>query len=198
MERDPSTNLAALTLRAPVRRDGQFLGALVSTISIVDLSRLLAEINLAKQERAFLLYGREFVLAHPANVLGVPLTKDGDALPRVADFGDPVLTALWDDHKSRLVERRGTAEARLVEAPGGQRLVLFQPFQEFGPVPWIVGGQFLVEGFRAGNSSAWTRCSMPGWRCWASRWGSPRCSAGASRGRSAAWPNPPSASAAST
>jgi len=147
VERDPSTNLAALTLRAPVRRDGQFLGALVSTISIIDLSRLLAELNLAKQERAFLLYGRDFVLAHPANVLGVPPTKDGEALPRVADFGDPVLTALWDDRKSRLVERRGNAEARLVEAPGGQRLVLFQPFQEFGPQPWIVGGQFLVDEF---------------------------------------------------
>ncbi len=147
VERDPTTGLAALTLRAPVRRDGQFLGALLSTISIVDLSRLLAEMNLAKQERGFLLYGRDFVLAHPANVLGVPPTKGDEPLPRVADFGDPVLTALWDDRKSRLVERRGSAEARLVEAPGGQRLVLFQPFQDFGPEPWIVGGQFLVEEF---------------------------------------------------
>lgn len=147
VERDPSTGLAALTLRAPVRRDGQLLGALLSTISIIDLSRLLAEMNLAKQERGFLLYGRDFVLAHPANVLGVPPTKGDEPLPRVADFGDPVLTALWDERRSRLVERRGSAEARLVEAPGGQRLVLFQPFQEFGPVPWIVGGQFLVEEF---------------------------------------------------
>jgi class 3 adenylate cyclase len=138
--------LAAINLRTPVRRGGRFLGGLVSTISIIDLSRLLAEIGRDRPERAFILYGREWVLAHPGNVFGLPAETTGDRpLPRIEEYGDPVLANLWKPGASRMIERLGDIEARVVEAPGGQRVVIYHSINDFGPVPWIVGGQLMAE-----------------------------------------------------
>lgn len=138
--------LATISLRTPVRRDGRFVGGLVSTISIFDLSRLLAEIGRDRQERAFILYGDDHVLAHPGNLFGLPVETTRDRpLPRIEEYGDPVLVNLRHPMLSRQIERLGGVEARMVDAPGGQRVVLFRTITDYGPVPWIVGSQFMAE-----------------------------------------------------
>jgi len=138
--------LPLINLRTPVLRDGKFLGGLVSTISVIDLSRLLAEISRDRPERPFILYGREFVLAHPGNMFGLPVEPTQEQpLPRIAQFGDPVLANLWNEQHSRSIERLGPVEARFVDAPGGQRVVLYRTMTDYGRVPWIVGGQFMAE-----------------------------------------------------
>lgn len=150
VEREPGSTVAMINLRTPLRRDGAFVGALVSTISILELSRMLAEVNRDRPERPFILYGEDHVLAHPSNVFGIPDSTGGDEpLPRVAEFGDPVLADLWSPTASRLIERRGDIEARLVEVPDAQRVVLYQTVRDYGPVPWLVGGQFQSEDIGA-------------------------------------------------
>ncbi len=142
----PAAGLAVVNLRAPLHRDGQFIGALAVAISIFDLSRLMAEIGADRTERPFVLLGRDRVLAHPANVFGLPGELKPDMpLPAVADYGDPVLAALWNPAKSRLIERKGDTEARFVDAEGGMRVVVFRQIDAFGKEPWIVGTQFMAS-----------------------------------------------------
>ncbi len=142
----PAAGLAIVNLRAPLHRGGQFIGALAAAITIFDLSRLLAEISQDRTERPFILLGKERVLAHPSNVFGLPGEPKPDTpLPAVADFGDPVLAALWHPTKSQLIERRGDTEARFVEAEGVRRVVVFRQIDTFGKEPWIVGTQFLAS-----------------------------------------------------
>jgi class 3 adenylate cyclase len=142
----PAVGVAIISLRAPVKRDGRIVGVLATAVSIFDLSRLLAEIGIDRTERPFVLLGRDRVLAHPGNAFGVPVELRPDMpLPAVKDYGDPVLEALWSPDKSRLIERRGDVEARRVDAPGGQRVVVFRELRSFGKEPWIVGTQFLAS-----------------------------------------------------
>jgi adenylate cyclase len=142
----PAAGVTIISLRAPVKRDGQTIGVLGAAVSIFDLSRLLAEIGIDRTERPFVLLGRGRVLAHPGNVFGVPVEAQPDMpLPEVSAYGDPVLEGLWDPAKSRLIERRGDTEARTVDVPGGQRVVVFREIRAFGKEPWIVGTQFLAS-----------------------------------------------------
>jgi class 3 adenylate cyclase len=137
--------LATISLRTPVRRDGHFVGGLVATISIFELSRLLAEIGRDRPERAFILYDRGAVLAHPGSVFGLPVeTTRERPLPRIEEYGDPVLVNLWQPQTSQTIERLGGVEARFVDAPGGRRVVLYRTITDYGPVPWLVGGQFMA------------------------------------------------------
>ncbi|MCC7048745.1 MAG: HAMP domain-containing protein [Alphaproteobacteria bacterium] len=141
-----AVGLPLIDLRTPVLRDGRFLGGLMSTISVIDLSRLLAEISRDRPERPFILYGHDYVLAHPGNMFGLPVEPTREQpLPRIAQFGDPVLANLWDEKRSRSIERLGSVEARFVDAPGGQRVVLYRAMTDYGRVPWIVGGQFMAD-----------------------------------------------------
>jgi class 3 adenylate cyclase len=142
----PAAGITIISLRAPVKRDGRTIGVLGAAVSIFDLSRLLAEIGIDRTERPFVLLGRGRVLAHPGNVFGVPVEARPDMpLPEVSAYGDPVLEGLWNPAKSRLIERRGDTEARTVDAPGGQRVVVFREIRAFGKEPWIVGTQFLAS-----------------------------------------------------
>jgi len=142
----PAAGITIISLRAPVKRGGQAIGVLAAATSIFDLSRLLAEIGIDRTERPFVLLGRDRVLAHPGNAFGFPVEARPDMpLPAVAEYGDPVLEGLWSPAKSRLIERRGDTEARRVDAPGGQRVVVFREVRSFGKEPWIVGTQFLAS-----------------------------------------------------
>ena len=141
-----ASGVTVINLRAPLRRDNQFIGALTVAISILDLSRLMAEIGAGGTERPFVLLGRDRVLAHPAEVFGLPgESKPEMPLPAVAEYGDSVLAQLWNPAKSRLIERRGDTEARFVEAEGGRRVVVFRQIDAFGKEPWIVGTQFMAS-----------------------------------------------------
>ena len=54
-----------LNLRRPVQHGG-FLGMVVAGVTIADLSTFIADQESESGQNAFILYDREFVLAHPA------------------------------------------------------------------------------------------------------------------------------------
>jgi class 3 adenylate cyclase len=91
----PELRQPLVNLRVPVRRNGQFIGAVVSLVSMGQLSRVVAELS-PTGGGTFVLYDRDFVLAHPRlvdpkNLLLLP----GQVLPRLEQVGDRALTGMW-------------------------------------------------------------------------------------------------------
>jgi adenylate cyclase len=142
-----------INLRAPLHRNGKFVGGVISAISIVDLSALMAEIGRDGPGRPFVLLGRDQVLAHPGNVF--PTTPGNGTqdrpLPWVSDYGDPVLANLWSPKISQPIEQIGRGgEARFVTLPGDdRRVVLYREIFDLGERPWIIGTHFRLQDIGA-------------------------------------------------
>lgn len=137
-----STETTLLNLRTPLWRDGEFLGVLISVVSIADLSEFLAETPVNYIKRAFILVGSDQVLAHPNLVRGFEGLSDQQPLPHIDQIGDPVLEAMV----SGAPEGSG-ASRRLQEQVGGQTIrvgddkyvVVSRELRGYGREPWRAG-----------------------------------------------------------
>jgi len=145
-ESDAQTSF--LNLRAPVYRDGEYLGVLLTGISVKDLSDFLANLDLGEDTSTpFVLYGRNHVMAHEALVFGVWGVSETQPLPEVDSFQDPALASLWDEDASfedDVDEIETTAQARIVETKvdGKKHIFLFDTLEGYGPVPLTFGVYF--------------------------------------------------------
>ncbi len=137
-----------LNLRAPVYRNGEYIGGLLAGISIKDLSDFLAGLDLGEDTSTpFVLYGRNFVMAHEALVYGVWGVSEGQPLPALSAFQDPVLAKLWDEEALLDEDEEDIDTAisvRIVELrERNQKFVfLFDTLEGYGPEPLIVGVYF--------------------------------------------------------
>jgi adenylate cyclase len=139
--------LTLVNLFVPLRAEGHYLGALVAGVSIYDLSRFLATFGDVYLENAFILHGRDSVLAHPDMQEVRPGLSDAQPLPALDRFGDGVLAAIWsEDH---LVDEEADfangIEARVVDLGDGRHVFLFRQLEGYGDAPWQIGTYFRLD-----------------------------------------------------
>src|SRR3546814_4779008 len=83
--------------------DLRLLAVISSVVSVQALSHFVDDFTLQTGLRhAFVLYGRDRVLAHPAlidNVVGLGPEKP---LPGLAEVGDPLLATIWNEDREPL------------------------------------------------------------------------------------------------
>lgn len=138
-----------------VRRDGRFLGGVVAFLPISGLSRFVAELSRDIPGEAFVLYGRQRVLAHP-EVGRWDFRSGPDApLPSLEDTGDVELAAIWwPGFADRRLESRG--EGHWQRIPGvGKIFYLYARLDEDRPLPWYVGAYFEAEDVRGEMRRLW-------------------------------------------
>lgn len=152
-----------LSVRVPVRRDGQFIGMVATGVSFQDLSRFLAEMSSEPEGTAFILYDDAYVVAHPA-LTGMTAsfaeaqTQGLPPLPRLSDLGDPVAEAVWHEVDAAGVATgagelaRGTRvevriaprfrdrgiEFREATVDGVEYIYLLRRITEYGARPWTL------------------------------------------------------------
>lgn len=128
----------------PVRMAGA-LGFVVATATIRDLSAFIASIDAPGQIGAFILYGRDRVIAHAALATTGPLGSTAEPLPTIGDLGDPSLNLIWKPgwEERRIVELE--TAAHWVEGPVDSFVYLYSSLNERRDVPWIIGGYFRAE-----------------------------------------------------
>jgi class 3 adenylate cyclase len=137
-----------LNVRTPVRRiDDAFIGALVATVGVGDLSSLIGDPAHGGDARHFILFDHDKVLAH--RLLVDPgrfkLTED-KPLPTIQQLGDPVLAHIWDPQiHSPTIDRMLGALGHVVEAEGHRWVFVYREVRGYGPQPWLIGQYFPIE-----------------------------------------------------
>lgn len=150
-----------LNLFAPVRVAGRYRGTLVAGLSIQELSKFLASLTDRETASAFVLYGKDAVLAHPDLAVDFPGLSDVQPLPPLEAFPDPVLARLWQAERLPGIEARfkNGAQVRSVHVDGDPYIFLYQDIADFGAKPWQIGTYFRFKDI----SGVFDRIEYLGW-----------------------------------
>jgi class 3 adenylate cyclase len=132
----------------PVIRDGQVIGVLVAVISTDELSDYVGRLGREAHADAFILYGRDRVLAHARMREGLRPTET-EPLPALAQFGDPVLASLWDErhNRGRLFIARPPIENRTIYIGGEDYPFFYAELAGYSDKPLLVGAYTRASDF---------------------------------------------------
>ena len=137
-----------LNVRTPIRRiDDAFIGGLIATVAVGDLSYLVGEASKGIGGRYFILVGRDKVLAHRRLVdsRGLGLSQER-GLPTIKEVDDPVLARIWDlPVRSDRIDRALGEFGHIVDAEGRRWVFVYTKLLRYGPEPWLVGQYFPLE-----------------------------------------------------
>ena len=136
-----------INLRRPLRRNGIFMGFIIIAVTVPALSDLTREIGDLFAGTAFILHGRDRVLAHPNLTSSHP--DQSEASPTVAldRVGDPVLANLWRGRSLHGFDLASAAEAKVIDVPINRihHVAIMKEIHDYGPVPWTIGIWFLAD-----------------------------------------------------
>lgn len=142
----PLQQQPVLNVRTPIRRtDDAFIGGLLATVAVGDLSYLIGESE--PGSRYFILVGRDKVLAHRrlVDTRGLGLSEE-HSLPTIHEVDDPVLARIWDPAVRSPQIDPSLGKLGHVELVDGRRWVfVYRELRLFGPQPWLVGQYFPLE-----------------------------------------------------
>ena len=137
-----------LNVRTPVRRiDDAFIGGLIATVAVGDLSYLIGDASQGTEGRYFILVGRDKVLAHRRLVdpRGLGLSED-KPLPTIKEVDDPILANIWDPPvRSPRIDKALGSFGRIILAEGRQWLFVYREISRYGPDPWLVGQYYPLQ-----------------------------------------------------
>jgi adenylate cyclase len=132
----PELGDTQIGLIAPVRRGTRFLGAVVSVVSISNLSRSLPRSD--GNSVAFILTEEDGVVAHPALVGGPRGVSAEKPLLKLTEVGDPVLERIWSPSERGAPAEDGFS-THVVDVAGERYAFLYRRIDQFGDSAWIVG-----------------------------------------------------------
>jgi class 3 adenylate cyclase len=137
-----------VNVRTPVRRiDNAFIGGLIATVAVGDLSYLIGNPSRGGDGRYFILVGRDQVLAARRLIdpRGLGLSEQRP-LPTIKEVDDPVLAKIWDPPvRSPQIDRALGSLGHVVEEGGRRWVFVYRELRLFGPEPWLVGQYFPIE-----------------------------------------------------
>ncbi len=132
-----------LNFRRPVFEGDSFKGMVTALVTVRSLSEFLGSLETETGQNTFILYDREYVLAHLALASPFDDLSAGRPLPRVTEVGDPVLFNIWRD---------GWQDNKLIAGSGhayqtGEReyVFLYAPLDDYADAPWLVGSYFTLD-----------------------------------------------------
>ena len=154
---DPGVTV--VNLRRPVIAGGQMVGLIASTITVRQLSEFVTGLETEPGQNAFILFERDFVLAHTALAQDFPDLGVRRPLPQVTEIGDPVLFEIWAE---------GWQDRRLeVDAPGHweqlgdtQYIFLHQDLAAPRDPRWLVGSYFAAEAIDIQLERLWAALAI--------------------------------------
>jgi len=135
---------ALLNYNRPVVSDGQYLGTVSALVSITRLSEFISDLETDFGANAFILYGRDWILAHPLMAFGYDGLTRLKPFPEQRVFGDPVIASMWQEPAD------GGLEQRIVAGPGVRFvrfadqgfIVLHRELAGYADKPLLVGTYF--------------------------------------------------------
>jgi adenylate cyclase len=134
-----------LSVAHPIHAGGKPIGAIVSVVSAGELSEFVGAGDV-DGVRSFILYGRGHVLAHPSLTRAYPGRTNERPLPRVEDFQDPVLAAIWrgDERFPLRLAVPDDTRGHIIRLDGDDYIFVYRELDGFGPEPLLVGAYFAA------------------------------------------------------
>ena len=117
--------------------EGEFIGVFAQIAPVQELSAYLAREYADTGVTPFVLYNRDFVLAHPSITDG----SEQRPLPTLDELGDLVLQRIWSpDEESPFISQALThTKASGLFWGKNYYLYLYRDITRYGPAPWTIG-----------------------------------------------------------
>ncbi|MFC1665907.1 HAMP domain-containing protein, partial [Pseudomonadota bacterium] len=148
----PEINSSVVNVRISLYRDEIYLGALVASVRFDELSQYITRINARHDAIAFILLGKDQVLAHPKLVNGYQGLSEDQPLPLLKKFDDEILRFIWDERYSSppaANQMRSGYSAHISELGEGKYVFVYEQVQGFGKIAWTVGCYFKASSIGA-------------------------------------------------
>jgi class 3 adenylate cyclase len=150
---EESTDSTTLLHDIPLRDTaGRFIGVFAQIVSVRDLSSYLSSAHSNTGVTPFVLYNRDFVLAHPSIGIG----NSDQPLQTINEFDDLVLQRIWTPDEDAAFISAALDDTQASGVFWGDRyyLFLYRDIEGFGPLPWTIGvylNTTLIENDQTDN-----------------------------------------------
>ena len=154
---DSTTLLHDISLRDSA---GRFIGVFAQIVSVRDLSSYLSSAHTSTGVTPFVLYNRDFVLAHPSIGIG----NSDQPLQTIDEFDDLVLQRIWtpDEDAAFISAALNDTEASGVFWGDRYYLFLYRDIEGFGPLPWTIGVYLNTTLIENDHKDSLTRALLAG------------------------------------
>jgi class 3 adenylate cyclase len=117
--------------------DGDFIGVLAQIVPVEEISALLAVTHADTGVTPFILYNRDYVLAHPQIYSG----NFEQPLPHLDELGDLVLQRIWspDEDADFISSALQGTQASGIFWGDDYYLYLYRNIDRYGPASWTIG-----------------------------------------------------------
>jgi len=136
-----------LSYATPIVLDNEYVGSIIAVVSLDRLSDFISMEGLETAGNRFILYGRDYILAHWLMVDGYLGRSDESPLPRLDRFGDPVMSSMWqtDNRRELRLNVKEGIEGHSVEIAGNVYVFVYQSIGGYGQQPLLVGTYFQAS-----------------------------------------------------
>lgn len=143
----PKVGLSYVNLVQPIRSKGEYVGFLAVGVSLTKLSKFVTEVGDLFDTNAFILYGRDRVLAHPFLTQPHPEQTEENPVVALERVGDIVLQDIWS---AQIIENFGNAAKAGVnvvamEVGGVEHVAIYRWINDFGSPPWAIGAWLVSD-----------------------------------------------------
>ncbi|MDH3450753.1 MAG: HAMP domain-containing protein, partial [Gammaproteobacteria bacterium] len=137
-----STLLHDVALRDP---EGRFIGIFAQIVPVQEISTFMTRNYVDTGITPFILYDRDFVLAHPQIVGG----NGQQPLAHLDVLGDPVLERIWspDETAPYISNILVDTQASGISWGNDYYLYLYRNIERYGPAPWTIGAHVNTDLF---------------------------------------------------
>jgi adenylate cyclase len=128
-------------VRTPIWNGDSFRGMLVSGVTVDELSRfIVGSADAPLTGNRFILFDREYVLAHRHMAEGGYMRNSDVPLPKLDEVGDAVLAQLWSTENRRRmpISLAPSTNGHVTSIGGENHIFLYRALDDFG-VPLTVG-----------------------------------------------------------
>ncbi|MDH3635502.1 MAG: HAMP domain-containing protein [Gammaproteobacteria bacterium] len=117
--------------------DDEFIGIFAQIVTVHELSAFLARDHADTGVTPFVLYNREYVLAHPAIISG----SEQQPLLHLDELGDLILKRIWspDEEAAFISAALEDTQASGIFWGDNFYLYLYRDIERYGPAPWTIG-----------------------------------------------------------
>ncbi len=134
--------------------NGEFIGVFAQVLPVIELSNFLSVNYADTGVTPFVLYDRQFVLAHPM-LINDQFSSEvkQQPLPTLESIGDIVLSRIWTPDEAELFISKAMVDTKASGVNWGDDfyVYLYRDISRYGAAPWTIGAYINTTLFGSGK-----------------------------------------------